>query len=163
MKIVDKNGKLFGKISILDIVIVAVIAFLGVVFIMNKADKIELPVLTKTDTEYTVRFKAYNVTATEQIPFNVGEKLYASTGEYIGEITEVSWSELETKEKLHDGTYFTFKNPRSRDYYITVKGKGSSNDKGVFAQGTFAMFPNNSQTVSSRYFYGNVVVLSVEK
>ncbi len=162
MKLIDKNGKLFEKISLLDILIVICVAFISLIFILNRNEKISLPVSTKSDIEYTVDLKAYSVDKGMRSPFEVGDKLYASTGEFIGEILSVEEKITVSKEKLQNGTYVDYENPRYVDYFIRVKGNGTVTDKGVFAEGTFALYPNNSITVGSTYFYGNVVVLSVK-
>jgi len=163
MKLIDKSGKLFGKISVLDILIVVSVVFIATVFILNSSKQIKLPISTKANTEYIVEFKAYNIEKGTQAPFAVGDNLYANTGELIGEIVEVESKPMITKEKLQNGTYFDFESEKSLDYFITVKGLGTVTEKGLFAQGTFALYPSNSVQVSSRSFYGNVIVLSVEK
>lgn len=163
MKIIDKNGKIFGKISILDIIIVACIVFVGVIFVMNKADKVSVPIGADSSIEYTVKFKAYNVYKGERSPFNVDDKLYSNNGEYIGKITEVTEKATISKIKLQNGEYTDFESPICVDYFITVEGKGTSTEKGTFAEGTFALYPNNSVLVNSKLFAGNAVVLSVEK
>lgn len=163
MKIIDKNGKLFGKISVLDIIIVACVVFVAAVFILNKGDKISLPISTKSTVEYTATFKAYSLDKGMRSPFEVGGKLYGANGEYIGEITSVEEKATINKEKLQNGTYIDYVSPRYVDYFITVEGSGTENSKGIFAEGTFSLYPNNSVSVSSKYFYGNAIVLSVEK
>ena len=52
MKVIDKNGKLFGKISLLDIIIVAVIVFLVGIFVAGRFGQVKLPIETKSNTEY---------------------------------------------------------------------------------------------------------------
>ena len=163
MKIIDENGRLFKKISILDIVIVLTILFLGIIFILSKGDKIAVPVTADSNVGYTVKFKAYTIDKGARSPFDVGDKLYGYNGELIGEITEVEEKAMITKEKLQDGTYFDCVSQQYVDYFITVKGTGTSNDKGTFAEGTFALYPNNSVSLTSRNFCGTAVVLSVEK
>lgn len=163
MKLIDKNGKLFGKISILDIVIVVCIAFIAAVFVLGKSDKLSLPISTNSNVEYSASFKAYSVDKGMRSPFEVGDKLFGNNGEYIGVIVSVEEKPTISKEKLQDGTYIDYENPKYVDYYITVEGKGTSTDKGTFAEGTFALYPNNAVVVSSKYFYGNAIVLSVEK
>ena len=69
MKIIDKNGKLFGKISILDIIIVAVVLFLGIVAAMNLTKKTDLPVSVSSELQYTTVIKAYNLYKPSKSPF----------------------------------------------------------------------------------------------
>ena len=163
MKIIDKNGKLFGKISILDIIIVAVVLFLGVVAAMNLTKKTDLPVSVSSELQYTTVIKAYNLYKPSKSPFEVGDNLYSQSGEVIGKIVNVDAKPGYTKEKLQDGTYIDFENEDYTDYYLTVEGTGTYTDKGYKAQGSFLLCPNETINVASKLFYGNVVVLSVEK
>lgn len=163
MRIIDSNGKLFGKISILDIIIVACVLFLGVVFALNLTKKSELPISVSSDLQYTTVIKAYNIYKTPKSPFEVGDNLYSQSGEVIGKIVDIDAKIGYTKEKLLDGTYIDFENEDYVDYYLTVEGNGTYTDKGYKAQGSFLLCPNESINVSSKLFYGNVIVLSVEK
>lgn len=163
MKIIDKNGKLFGKISLIDIIIIASTVFVATIFLLNKTDNILLPITAESKVEYTVKFKAYNVYKSTRSPFEVGDSLYSSNGELIGTITEVEEKPTISKEKLQNGTYIDFESQVNVDYFFTVSGRGTVSDKGVFADGTFALYPNNSISVTSKNFAGNTVVLSVEK
>ena len=164
MKIIDKNGRLFGKISLLDIIIVAVVVFLAVVFVLGRFGGLKLPIATKkSNIDFTLTIKAYNVEKTNKPPFEVGSLLYSVNGEYIGKVTKVEVKPYTTKEKLADGTFFDYESPTAYDYFLTVEGNGTQSEKGIFAGGTFGLYPNNSITVTSRHFYGGVVVLSVEK
>ena len=163
MKIIDKNGKLFGKVSILDIVILLCVVFLAAVFVMGRTGGLKLPISTKTSVNYTAKFKAFNIENSEKYPFEVGSSLYGMTGEYIGKVTEVEKKPYTTKERLASGKYFDYESQTANDYFITVEGSGTESEKGIFAEGTFALYPNNSVQVSSRYFSGNIIVLSVEK
>ena len=163
MKIIDKNGKLFEKISILDIIIVLCVLFITGVFVFGRTGQLKLPIETKSTVEYVAKLKAYNIEKSERVPFEVGCSIYAYTGEYIGVVTEVERKPMISKEKLSDGTYFDYESQTAYDYFLTVEGSGTETEKGIFAQGTFALYPSNSVSTTSKYFAGSVVVLSVEK
>ena len=161
---INKNGKLFGKISVIDIVIVLVILALGAVLVMGKFGRLSLPMAAqKTNIDYVVKLKAYNVEKTTTPPFEVGCSLYSNTGELIGVVTEVTKTPYTIKDRLADGSYFDYESETAYDYYLTAEGSGSVTDKGIFAQGTFALYPNNSMELTSRKFVGGLTVLSVEK
>ncbi len=163
MKIIDNRGKLFGKISVIDIIIVLSIVFVGAVFILNSRGKVELPVSVDSTVEYTTVLKAYNLNKTSIEPFSVGDNVYSSSGELIGKITNIDAKQGYTKEKLQDGTYVDFPNPEYTDYYLTIEGVGTLTDKGFKAQSSFSIVPNDTIKIASKVYYGNVVVLSVEK
>lgn len=163
MKIIDNKGKLFGKISIIDIVIVLSILFVATVFVLNSRGKVEVPVSVDSTVEYTTVLKAYNLNTTAIEPFTVGDNVYSSSGELIGKITDIDVKQGYTKEKLQNGTYIDFPNPEYLDYFLTIEGTGTLTDKGFKAQGSFSVVPNDTIKIASKVYYGNVVVLSVEK
>lgn len=163
MKIIDNNGKLFGKISVIDIVIILCVIFVAVIFVMNSQGKVDLPVSVDSTVEYTTQLKAYNMNKTAVEPFKVGENVYSNSGELIGKITHIEAKQGYTKEKLQDGTYVDLLSPEYTDFYLTVEGNGTLTDKGYKASGSFSIVPNDTIKIASKLYYGNVVVLSVEK
>ena len=159
MKIIDNKGRFFGKISVIDIIIVLSVVFVASVFVLNSRGKVQLPVSVDSTVEYTTVLKAYNLYTTAVEPFKVGDNIYSSSGELIGKITNIEVKQGYTKEKLQNGTYLDFPNPEYLDYYLTVQGSGTLTDKGFKAQGSFSVIPNDSIKVGSKVYYGNVVVL----
>ncbi len=163
MRIIDNKGKIFGKISIIDIIIVLCVVFVAIVFMLNSGGKVDLPVSVDSPIEYTTQIKAYNLNVTSVEPFQVGENVYSSSGELIGKIVNIDKQQGYTKEKLQDGSYKNILNPEYIDYFLTIEGSGTLTDKGYKAQGSFSIIPNDTIKIASKIFYGNVVVLSVEK
>lgn len=161
--IIDKKGKLFGKISIIDIILVLAVIFVIVVLAMRMGGKVDLPFVTQPDTEYTVKLKATSLNKTDMDPFHEGEKVYSEAGELIGTITDVEYSPNSVKKYLNSGESFDFEDPDYSDYVITVEGVGTVNDSGVMAEGTYLLIPGNNNKIASKYFNGYAIVLSVEK
>ena len=161
--IIDKKGKLFGKISIIDIILVLAVIFVVIVLAMRMGGQVDSPFVSQPDTEYTVRLKATSLDKTDMDPFHEGEKVYSEAGELIGTITKVEFSPYRVKQHLASGESFDFENSDYSDYIITVEGLGTVNDSGVMAEGTYLLIPGNSNRIASKYFNGNAIVLSVEK
>ena len=173
MKIIDKNGKLFSKISVIDIIIVLVVVFLiGSVVYARTVGQESVPV-TKQEIDFTITLKAFSVRDTQQAPFAPGEKVFSDAGELLGEIVSVEKKPTVTKVKVTEGeledgssangTYVNRDSAEYVDYYLTVKGTGTETDKGLFASGSLAVIPNNAFILSSKYFNGSAIVLSVQK
>ncbi len=163
MKVIDSKGRFFGKISFIDIIIVASVLFIAIVFILNSKGKVNLPVSVDSTVEYTTQLKAYNLYTTSINPFEIGDNVYSASGELIGKITNIDSKQGYTKEKLQNGTYIDLPSLEYTDYYLTVEGTGTLTDKGYKAQGSFSIIPNDTIKISSKVYFGNVVVLSVEK
>lgn len=163
MKLIDKDGKLFSKISIIDIVIVLVILFIVVSLVFGKTDTPAATKVSKNETNYTLVLKAYGLYKHDREPFSVGDNIYGNNGESIGKVTAITSENTKSNIKLSDGKYVEFSNPQFYDYFLTIEGKGTSTEKGMFASGTLPLIPCNNVTISSKYFNGNSIVLSVEK
>ena len=163
MKIIDENGKLFSKISLIDIIIVVAVLFLLVSLVFGKSNIPAVTKVTNNETQYTVELKVYGLYKHQREPFSVGDNIYGNNGEIIGKITAIRCENNKSKIKLTDGTYTDYVNPQYFDYFLTVEGTGNSTEKGIFGSGSLALIPCNNITISSRYFSGNSIVLSVEK
>ena len=160
---IDKKGKLFGKISIIDIILVLAVILIAVVLALRLGGKVDLPFAKQPDTNYTTKIKISALITTPMSPFNVDDKVYSEAGELIGTITDVEHSVYEGKEYLANGKVFDYKDPDYSDYTITVKGVGTVNENGVMAEGTYLLIPGNYMKIATKYFNGQSIVLSVEK
>ena len=163
MKIIDKNGKLFGKISIIDIIIVAAIIFVIASFAAGVSQNTADVAVKKQEVGYTTLIKSYSLYNTEKAPFEVGNNIYGNDGELIGKIVKLEKKPTVIKLKLADGTYVSRDSSEYFDFYLTVEGTGTQTEKGIFASGTLPLIPGNNFTASSKNFNGNSIVLSVEK
>ncbi len=162
MKYLDEKGRLFGKISIIDVLIIASALFAVIALIVNiiipksKVVDINLPV------KYATELKAYNLSKTEIKPFRIGDKVYTVTGELVGKITNIEEKQGFVKEKLQDGSYVDMPSPEYTDYYLTVVGSGVLTPRGYKADDSLTLIPNESVRVATKFYFGNVVVLSVK-
>ena len=163
MKLIDKDGKLFSKISIIDVIIVLVILFMGASFILGKSNTPASTKVSKNESKYTLVLKAYGLYKHDREPFSVGDNIYGNNGESIGKVTSITSENTKSNIKLSDGKYVEYANPQYFDYFLTIEGKGNLTEKGMFASGTLPLIPCNNITISSKYFSGNSIVLSVEK
>lgn len=163
MKFIDKNGKIFGKISVIDLVVILVALLLIASLCYSKFSTSGSTAAVNKQVEYSTMIKVYSILDNQREPFSVGDNIYSNEGSLIGKITKIDKQNTVNKMKLYDGTYIDFAHPEYYDYYVTIEGSGSLTDKGVFAGSSLALIPSNNILISSRYYDGNAVVLSVEK
>ena len=137
----DKKGRLFGKISIVDILVVVIVfvmlcgAFFAYQKISNKAVLTEDKSLVQTSQaemlEVTMRLKEVRHMTIDAI--SVGHEIYAKdTGKYLGEITEVT---LEPSFRLiydTDGSPVMAEVPERQDVLIKVHIPGSRLENGYY-------------------------------
>ena len=163
MKIIDKNGKIFGKVSLIDVLIVLVVIVLIASLFVSKFLSSDSSAVVNKQVKYSTIIKVYSILEHQREPFSVGDNIYSNDGSLIGKIVNIDKQNTVNKVKLYDGTYVDFAHPEYFDFYITVEGEGTQTDKGIFAGSALALIPSNNILVSSRYYDGNAVVLSVEK
>lgn len=164
MKFIDKNGRFFGKVSILDVVIVLVAVMLICSFVYSRFGKNDSNIsVSNEEITFLSEIKVFGVADTELSPFYDTKNIYSSDGDLIGEIISVKKEPTKTKFKTGDGKYIDTVSEGFYDYFIEVKGKGTQSDKGIFASGTVAIIPNNVLNISTKLFTGSAIVLSVEK
>ncbi|MBE7060810.1 MAG: DUF4330 family protein [Ruminococcaceae bacterium] len=146
--IIDKNGKLFGKISIIDIFIIFVIIVAGVIIgIKINSSAVRTNFSEKT---YSVRVSAIKPGSAEYI--NKGDELYDDKGSFLGTVEEVKVSEAKTVHKLDNGQYAEVENPERVDVDITIKGKGFESDGIFYLDGKVALLAG-----AERFFKGSKI------
>ncbi len=128
----NKNGKLFGKISIIDIIVVVcviVLAFGLYAKFTSRSDAVTSS--EKSNIEFVYKVKSVRDYTVEG--FQKGGPLYDSeTKEYMGEITDVNSEPAKMQVSLVDGTYKELEVPDKYDVYITVQVSGKYNSLGFY-------------------------------
>lgn len=127
MKIMDRNGRLFGKISIIDVAVVLVVAIMAFAF-HTKNHSIATTATANSGTTITFTALAENLDLQVADAVVVGDKLYDtdhSTGGAIGTITAIERQEGAKTEKLSNGTYARLTNADGCNLLITVECTGS--------------------------------------
>ena len=165
MKILDRDGRLFGKISIIDVIVLLVVAVLAVaVFVKSQR--------TQTSTSITDTPVIYQMLLTNQPEYmrsaiQEGDQLYdqeRSTGGSLGTITQVEVSDGTNLGALDDGTYAVLPAENRYNILITVEGAGLvSADGGVALNRVYDLGVNSSRTFTTQYasFIGTVTDIQI--
>ena len=165
MKILDRDGRLFGKISIIDVIVLLVVAVLAVaVFVKSQR--------TQTSTSITDTPVIYQMLLTNQPEYMLsaiqeGDQLYdqeRSTGGSLGTITQVEVSDGTNLGALDDGTYAVLPAENRYNILITVECAGLvSADGGVALNRVYDLGVNSSRTFTTQYasFIGTVTDIQI--
>lgn len=133
MKIIDRKGRLFGKVSLLDLLIVAVVVAVALVgynllFGENTVTSLE-------DSQKTVRYTVEMREVRESIltmPEEGGPAFNSSRNYHIGDI--VSWRHEPHQEAIQnydEGTYEWVERDDQYLFYITIEAQADINDFGI--------------------------------
>ena len=158
---INKDGKIFGKISIVDILTVIVIAAMAIGVYMRF---FKTPETVKTDSvkiTYTVRVeKIRDFTANGLMKKG---KLYDSdTGEYLGEIKNVTLESAVIDAVTQSGDVRSVKYPERCDAVLTVEIDGSANSRGYYTEAKRALSVGGELDFETKYVDTSGTIVSVQ-
>lgn len=163
--IIDKKGKLFGKINIIDLcIVIFVVLAVAVAVFKFSATPGSISSESKTVIEYSLKVKEVREYTVNQ--FKVGDNIYDDeSGKCIGKITDVKKSDAEAVGLKVDGTHKETTKPERYDVIISVETEGTVNDTGYFAAGTKQISANSSIIISNKRFQttSNVVTVGIKE
>ncbi len=125
-----KEGKLFGKISIIDVLVVVLILALAVGLFLRFSNT-AVTDFSRNSYEYEVRvdnIRDYTVAALEK----GGEVYDQNTKEYLGTIVSVRQEPGEAVIPMADGSYKTVVAEDRYAAYVTVSFTGRENNGGYY-------------------------------
>jgi len=126
--IIDREGRLFGKISVIDLAVVLIAA------VMVCALYVKNHRLDASSTAEEAKTKITFTTITANVPLHivdalqVGDTLYDkdhASGGAIGEIKDIQILPAEAVGQTGDGAFITVGNDDARNVVLTVEGSGS--------------------------------------
>jgi len=159
-KIIDENGRLFGLISFIDVIVIAVVLVLAAaVFLRPGASGNPLSAPATTDVTYTVIVPSIRLSTAEQIL--PGDNLYTDMGALIGKITDVSIYDAYNQEPLADGTIVMGRVHERYDAKLTVEVLCSVSDGRYFANKVFELSANSEQRMQTKYNIFTAVIESI--
>ena len=159
---INKEGKLFGKISIIDIfvVLVIVVAAFGVYSRFIAGNETVETNMSKIQYEMKVKkVREASVTALEK-----GGALYDSiTKEYMGEIVSVEAVPCMEDQQMSDGTIVMSEIPERFDVYITLNVDGSSNKAGYYTKDNKNLCVGSSLIISTKFAETTGEIISISE
>ena len=147
---INKEGKLFGKVSIIDIfvILVIVVAAFGIYtrfFAVN-----ERVAVTENQLEYQFKIDKVRQGTYDAIA-KLGPVYDKTTKEYMGEIIKVEAEECYESSELADGRVINSLVPERMDLIVTVKVNGSSNDTGYYTSDNKFIAVGSGFTITTKY------------
>lgn len=147
---INKEGKLFGKISIIDIIVVIVIIAVAAGCYMRF---FSTPDTVKVETHkffYTVRvdnIRIYSVDGLKQM----GDMYDAETKEYLGKIVDVREEPAMVTQVTEDGGTVEVVDPEKYTVTLTVETDGSMNNMGYYTATNHAISVGGAMVFDTKY------------
>lgn len=151
--LIDSKGKLFGKISIVDIIVVAilVVAIAGA-YIRFNGNK---PAVVTNDTEfyYTISINNIRQSNMDLLKNSIGTT-FSMDGKItstMGELVDVDVSDAKGTITKTDGTIVSATVPNKYDVKLTLKVLGNVSDHGYFTPDTFEICAAKEYNIKNIY------------
>ena len=163
MKIIDRNGRLFGKISVIVLLVVAVVVVLAAALYFKNNQAHTGTTVTEENITFQIRARGvYDYVADAiQVGDGLYDKDYASGGKAIGRITDIQVERDPGKKlalEVNDGTAGLIEADETVDLLITLEGRGLVDGKRYSINRVYALGVNSSRTYYTKQaqFIGTV-------
>ena len=155
MKLLDENGRLFGKVSLIDLLVVLIVIVMAVALHV-KNNRLNASNTTLGSTPITFTVIAENVPTYQANAIQVGDPIHdrdRSSGGLIGRITSIESSPAVFVDKLWDGRYVTVTNEDSVNLVITIEGSGAVLDGHYAINRIYEIGVNAARVFCNPYTY----------
>ncbi|MBO5136049.1 MAG: DUF4330 domain-containing protein [Clostridia bacterium] len=160
--LINKEGKLFGKVSIIDIFALLLVVVMALGIYMKFFRTVETTTVENCTIEYEFKvtdLRMYSVTALQQ-----SEKIFdEKTKEYMGEIVNVEYSPSVQKAELADGRVVMTEAPDKYDAVVTIRVKGGVNNAGYFTEENKAICAGSKCITKTKFAKTEGEIISVKK
>ena len=168
MRIIDRDGRLFGRISVIDLLVIAAVAVIAAaVYVKNNAT----PTGSGTVREQSITFQIQTVGMEDYLTdaIRVGDKVYdtnySSGSGPVGEITQVQVLHdpgIALEENMQDGTAPQIEVEGTVDVLITVRGSGVSDGRSYTINRVYEVGVNSARTYRTNRASFNGTVVDIE-
>ncbi|MBE5039199.1 DUF4330 domain-containing protein [Ructibacterium gallinarum] len=145
-----KDGKLFGKISIIDIAVILIVVLLAAGVLIKFSGNQNVPVSSGEKLECVVQVKNVRDYTVEALKKG-GPVFDKTTKEYIGTITGVTTEPGETTLLLNDGSYRNVETEGRYNAYVTIAFDGKESDGGYYTATNKQMAAGSSLGMNAKY------------
>lgn len=166
MKIIDRNGRLFGKISVIDVLVILVVLVMAAALYFKEHQAHTGTSVVEQTITFQIRARGVNnhVAAAIQEGDGVYDSVYASGGRALGEIVEIQVERdpgTKLKPDLGDGTTGLMGADDTVDLLITVRGQGLVNGKNYSLNRVYDLGVNSSRNYYTKRadFVGTVAAI----
>ena len=149
MKLIDKNGKLFGKLNIIDLVVVLLI-IAAIVFIGMRLTGGHESSSLKT-AEYTFKIERVRKQTVDAWTKNAVGIVDAENKDHMGDIIAISYEPARVFVKKSDGTYAIAEHTDRYDVTLTLTVGVNETDEGYYTENNTYIAPGKDMGLSNRY------------
>ncbi len=161
--IINEKGKLFGKISIIDIIVLLCILVAG----FGLYTKLTAPAAKKVETqnqsiEYSLLIKDVRIGTVKALK-NSDVVINSLTKEHTGNIVAVSEAPTMRIVELTDGTVQAIEIPDKYDVTVTIRLDGKVNDMGFYTATNQSLTVGSTQNIQTKFANTSGTIIDVRE
>ena len=154
MKIIDKNGRLFGKISIIDVVVILVVIALAGALAFKRTQTHTGTVVTNTPITFQLHIRGERTYVADAL--QEGDHLYDLDNRSNGPLGEIVSVEVLPgpglrQASLYDGTDEMVPAEDSVDVLLTIRGEGIISDNRYLLNRVYNLGVNTTRNYYTPY------------
>lgn len=154
---IDKNGRLFSKVSIIDLLIVVLVLVLAVGLIFRKETQ---PVING-NANFKVVIKIEDIRQYTVDAIQIGDKFYEQYANEIGTVSNIEVSGATELMENNKGEAFLAPLQDRYDLAVTLDCTGRITDTGYYANGNRQLSIGGDVPVQSTYVYTNSRIIDI--
>lgn len=150
-KLIDEKGRLFGAVSLIDILAVLIVVVLGFAVYTRFFTKEATAVAAVNDTfEYDLRIENVRMLTIDAL--REGDRIYDTDNDiYLGTITGIEYEDALVESKLADGTYAYAPAENRYDVTLHITAEGLVSSGRYYASRSFEISANAQVWFHTKY------------
>lgn len=162
MKLVNKDGKLFGKINIIDILVVLLIVAAAVFAVVKMTDfggSESMPV-----AKYEFKMEKVRMQTVEAWSENAMGIIDAENKTQMGDIVNISYEPARELVQKSDGSYCISEHSDRYDVTLTLQANVKETEKGYYTLDNTYIAPGKTMGLSNGYAqtFGEIISLEIK-
>lgn len=155
MKIIDRNGRLFGKISVIDVLVIAVVLVMAAALYFKSSQTHTGGTISEQTITFQIRAQGIDdfVADAIQVGDSIYDKNYNSGSRGLGEIIDVQVERspgYKLADELTNGTAAMLEADNTVDLLITVRGSGLVTNRSYSINRIYDLGVNSARTYCSQ-------------
>ena len=162
MKVIDHNGRLFGKISVIDVLVLAVVVILAAALYFKSNQTHTGTSVANSDITYQVLASGVRNYVADAV--REGDYMYdqdRSSGGTLGKIVSIEVLPSGKMAEFNDGTVDTVPVEDGVDLLLTIQGSGILSDGRYLLNRVYDLGVNSSRNFYTPYAQFTGVVTSI--
>ncbi|MCL1987081.1 MAG: DUF4330 domain-containing protein [Firmicutes bacterium] len=157
----DEKGRLFGKISVIDLIVILGVVILVAGFVYNRTSQ-NIRQIIAAETPIYVTFEVENVRDFSFASVEIGDTIFRQHERIpLGQVVQITQQPTNEITITSDGTAIYAPVENRYNMHITILATGSITDAGFFVNGTQQMATGGTMALQSNRFLATVRIFDV--